>query len=84
MKKVSGPQVITSVEASGMPLPAAVLEALGERVGAARDGLLAVSASVGLGVVHSLMEAEVDEVVGPIGKGTRIGRRSGTGTSAGR
>jgi putative transposase len=65
MKKVSGPQVVTSAEASEMPLPAAVQEALGELVGAAREGLLAVSVSVGLGVVHSLMEAEVDDVVGP-------------------
>jgi putative transposase len=71
MKKVSGPQVVTSAEASEMPLPAAVQEALGELVGAAREGLLAMSVSVGLGVVHSLMEAEVDEVVGPKGKWNR-------------
>ena len=51
-----------------MPLPAAIQDALGELVGAAREGLLALSVSVGLGVVHSLMEAEVDEVVGPKGK----------------
>ena len=68
MKKVSGPQVVTPVEAAEMPLPAAIQDALGELVGAAREGLLALSVSVGLGVVHSLMEAEVDEVVGPIGK----------------
>jgi transposase-like protein len=68
MKKVSGPQVVTPAEASEMPLPAAIQEALGELVGAAREGLLALSVSVGLGVVHSLMEAEVDEVVGPRGK----------------
>ena len=54
-----------------MPLPAAIEEALGELVGAAREGLLALSVSVGLGVVHSLMEAEVDEVVGPKGKWNR-------------
>jgi putative transposase len=71
MKKVSGPQVVTSAEASEMPLPAAIQEALGELVGAAREGLLALSVSVGLGVVHSLMEAEVDEVVGPKGKHNR-------------
>jgi putative transposase len=65
MNKVSGPQVVTPAEASEMPLPAAIQEALGELVGAAREGLLALSVSVGLGVVHSLMEAEVDEVVGP-------------------
>ena len=76
MKKVSGPQVVTTAEAGEMPLPAAIQEALGELVGAAREGLLALSVSVGLGVVHSLMEAEVDEVVGPGMNG--IGPRSGT------
>ncbi len=49
-------------------LPPAVLEALGELVGAAKEGLLALSVGVGLGVLHEIMEAEVDEVVGPKGK----------------
>jgi putative transposase len=49
-------------------LPVAVQEALGELAGAAKDGLLALSVGVGLGVLHELMEAEVDEVVGPKGK----------------
>jgi putative transposase len=40
---------------------------LGELVGAAREGLLALTVGVGLGVVHELMESEVDEVVGPRG-----------------
>jgi transposase-like protein len=46
-------------------LPARVQDALGELAGAAREGLLALSVGVGLGVLHELMEAEVDEVVGP-------------------
>ncbi len=71
MKKVSGPQVVTPAEAFEMPLPPQIQEALGELVGAAREGLLALSVSVGLGVVHSLMEAEVDEVVGPKGRWNR-------------
>jgi putative transposase len=71
MKKVSGPQVVTSSEASEMPLPAEIQEALGELVGAAREGLLALSVGLGLTVVHQLMEAEVDEVVGPKGKWDR-------------
>jgi putative transposase len=71
MEKVSGPQVVTSAEALESPLPAAIQEALGELVGAAREGLLALSVGVGLGVVHELMEAEVDEVVGPEGKWNR-------------
>jgi putative transposase len=79
MKKVSGPQVVTPVEATETPLPAQIQEALGELVGAAREGLLALSVSVGLGVVHSLMEAEVDEVVGPKGKhnAARTAKRHG-------
>jgi len=90
MKKVSGPQVVTSAEASEMPLPAAIQDALGELVGAAREGLLALSVSVGLGVVHSLMEAEVDEVVGPKGKhnpdrtAKRHGHERGSMTLGGR
>ena len=90
MKRVSGPQVVTSAEASEMPLPAAIQDALGELVGAAREGLLALSVSVGLGVVHSLMEAEVDEVVGPKGKhnpdrtAKRHGHERGSMTLGGR
>jgi putative transposase len=45
-----------------------VLEALGELAGAAKDGLLALSVGAGLGVLHELLEAEVDEVVGPKGR----------------
>ena len=59
MKKVSGPQVVTLAEALERPLPAQIQEALGELVGAAREGLLALSVGVGLSVVHELMEAEV-------------------------
>lgn len=65
MKKVSGPQVVTASEASELPLPAEIQDALGELVGAAREGLLALSVGLGLTVVHQLMESEVDQVVGP-------------------
>ena len=51
-----------------MPLPPEIQEALGELVGAAREGLFALSVGVGLSVVHELMEAEVEEVVGPKGR----------------
>src|SRR5215207_4164046 len=79
MKKVSTPRVVTSLEAIESPLPARIQEALGELVGAAREGLLALSVGVGLGVVHELMEAEVTEVVGPKGKHDRdrVARRHG-------
>ena len=46
-------------------LPARVQEALGALVGAAQEGLLALSVGVGLGVLSELMEEEVTEVVGP-------------------
>jgi len=71
MKKVSGPQVVTPAEASELPLPAEIQDALGELVGAARDGLLALSVGLGLTVVHQLMEAEVGQVVGPKHKHNR-------------
>jgi transposase-like protein len=48
-------------------LPARVQEALGQLVGAAKEGLLALSVGVGLGVLTELMEEEVEEVVGPKG-----------------
>src|SRR5215210_1322017 len=79
MRKVPGPKVVMTVEASESPLPAQVQEALGELVGAAREGLLALSVGVGLGVVHELMEAEVTEVVGLKGKWNpdRVAKRHG-------
>jgi transposase-like protein len=49
-------------------LPPRVQEALGELVGAAQDGLLALSVGVGLGVMAELIEEEVAEVVGPKGR----------------
>jgi transposase-like protein len=71
MRKVSTPKVVTTLEAAESPLPPQIQEALGELVGAAKEGLLALSVGVGLGVVHELLELEVDEVVGPTGKHNR-------------
>src|SRR4051794_3268728 len=71
-------------------LPATVLEVLGELVGAAKEGLLALSVGVGLGVLHELLEAEVDEVVGPKGRqipdraAVRHGHEDGEVTLGGR
>ena len=48
MENVSGPQVVTGAQTSEMPLPPQIQEALGELVGAAREGLLALSVGVGL------------------------------------
>src|SRR5215218_3587216 len=79
MRKVPAPEVVSTLEASQSPLPPQIQEALGELVGAAREGLLALSVGVGLGVVHELMELEVIEVVGPKGKHNpdRVARRHG-------
>ncbi len=90
MKNVPAPQVVTALEAPESPLPPRIQEALGELVGAAREGLLALSVGVGLGVVYELMELEVDEVVGPKGKhdpdrtAKRHGHEDGSMTLGGR
>ena len=52
-------------DARELALPASPQEALGELVNAAKDGLLALSVGVGLGVLSEMIEAEVDEIVGP-------------------
>jgi transposase-like protein len=67
MRTVSSDEVATEPEATS-ELPERVQEALGELAGAAKEGLLALSVGVGLGVLHEIMEAEVEEVVGPKGK----------------
>ena len=73
-----------------LALPSSVQEALGELVNAAKDGLLALSVGVGLGVLSEMMEAEVDEVVGPKGKrnadraAVRHGHEDGEVTLGGR
>jgi putative transposase len=90
VKKVLASQVVTTLQASESPLPPRIQEALGELVGAAREGLLALSVGVGLGVVHELMELEVDEVVGVKGKhdpgrvAVRHGHEGGSMTLGGR
>src|SRR5215217_900921 len=89
MRTVSAASVAANHE-SIEGLPQSVLEALGELAGAAKEGLLALSVGVGLGVLHELMEAEVDEVVGPKGKhlpdraAVRHGHENGEVTLGGR
>ena len=71
-------------------LPERVQEALGQLVGAAKEGLLALSVEVGLGVLQELLEEEVDEVVGPKGRwnpdrtAVRHGHENGEVTLGGR
>lgn len=64
-ENVAADEAVTRIE---RPLPERVQEALGELVGAAQEGLMALSVGVGLGVLAELMEAEVTEVVGPKGR----------------
>jgi putative transposase len=83
-------QVATIDEAPGSGLPARVQDALGELVGAAKEGLLALSVGVGLGVLTELMEEEVIDVVGPKGRhdpersAVRHGHEGGEVTPGGR
>jgi putative transposase len=80
-------QAVTKCE---HPLPPRVQEALGELVGVAQEGLLALSVGVGLGVLAELMEEEVTEVVGPTGRhdpdrsALRHGHQAGEVTLGGR
>jgi hypothetical protein len=84
MSKLRAARVVTAADASEMALSAQIREALGELVEAAREGLMAVSVGLALGVVHELMRAEVDEVVGRRAITTATARRSATGTRTGR
>jgi hypothetical protein len=87
MKKTTAPAAEIAVVEE---LPVRVQEALGELASAARDGLLALSVGVGLGVLAELMEEEVVEVVGAKGKhdpgrvAVRHGREAGEVTLGGR
>src|SRR5204863_4159057 len=71
-------------------LPAHVQKALGDLAAAAREGLLALSVGVGLGVLAEPMEEEVVEVVGAKGKhdpdrtAVRHGHEAGEVTLGGR
>jgi transposase-like protein len=86
-ENVPAEQAVTRME---HPLPLRVQEALGELVGIAQEGLMALSVGVGLGVLAELMEEEVSEVVGPRGRhdperaALRHGHQAGEVTLGGR
>jgi putative transposase len=90
METVSPEQVAASEAVGELALPPRVQEALGELVNSAKEGLLALSVGVGLGVLAELMEEEVDEVVGAKGKhnperiAVRHGHEAGEVTLGGR
>jgi putative transposase len=78
------------VGSSELALPPRVQEALGQLVSSAKEGLLALSVGVELGVLVELMEEEVVEVVGAKGKhdpertAVRHGHEAGEVTLGGR
>jgi transposase-like protein len=86
MKTVTREQVGTTE----LALPPRVQEVLGQLVASAKEGLLALSVGVGLGVLAELLEEEVVDVVGAKGKhnadrvAVRHGHESGEVTLGGR
>jgi putative transposase len=87
---VKGNVPVAQATMSEAVLPERLQEPLGQLVGAAKEGLLALSVGVGLGVLTELMEEEVDDVVGPKGKhnpdrvAVRHGHEAGEVTLGGR
>jgi hypothetical protein len=65
-------------------LPEQVTIALGELAGAAREGLLALAVGTGLGVLGSLLDADVERLVGPRGRHNPDRAAVRHGTQAGR
>jgi hypothetical protein len=55
MSTVTGIEVVTSEWAGELALPPRVQEALGQLVNSAKEGLLALSVGVGLGVLSELL-----------------------------
>src|SRR3982750_2183987 len=90
MKTVSREQGAVGEASGELALPPRIQEALGELVGSAKEGLLALSVGVGLGVLAELLEEEVVGVVGAKGKhipertAVRHGQESGEVTLGGR
>jgi transposase-like protein len=71
VQTVSTAKVVNHDEVVEEVLPPRIQEALGQLVGAAKEGLLSLSVAVGLGVLSEMMAEEVDEVCGPKHKHNR-------------
>jgi hypothetical protein len=67
MGTVSRGQVAAGDETSEAGLSSEAVEALGDLAGAAKEGLLALSVGVGLGVLEELLGEEVQGLCGPKG-----------------
>lgn len=68
MATLSQPRILSKPELQAADLPEQVTVALAELVGAAKEGLLALSVGVGLAVVQELFREEVNRLVGPRGR----------------
>jgi putative transposase len=81
---------ILPTEPAPLVLPEQVTIALAELASAARDGLLALAVGTGLQVLHTLLDADVDRLVGAKGRhnpersAVRHGTQSGQVTLGGR
>jgi putative transposase len=87
MPKHTQPTVPADAE---LILPDRVTIALAELAGAAREGLLALAVGTGLGVLHSLLDTDVERLAGPKGRhnpdrgAVRHGTQAGKVTLGGR
>jgi putative transposase len=72
-----GTVTLEQVGGEKLALPLRIQEVLGELVDSAKEGLLALSVGVGLGVLAELLEEELVEIVGP--KGKHIPERTAVG-----
>jgi transposase-like protein len=87
MPKDTQPTVPADAE---LILPDRVTIALAELAGAAREGLLALAVGTGLGVLHSLLDTDVERLAGPKGRhnpnrgAVRHGTQAGKVTLGGR
>jgi putative transposase len=79
MSKLQVAEAVSAVDVGGLDLPDRIQLPLGEIVGGAREGLLALAVRVGLAVLQETMECEVDRVVGPKGRHDtgRVAKRHG-------
>jgi transposase-like protein len=64
----SHPRIVSQTELTAADLPAQLSVNLGELVGTAREGLLALCVGIGLSVVQELFQEEVIRLAGPKGK----------------
>ena len=82
MKTVPTVRLADTTDADALPdLPEEIALAMTDIVGAAREGLLAMSVAAGMAVMAAMFEAEIAEVCGPKGKhdADRVAVRHGQG-----